>query len=210
MDRSEVGEPGEKQAVTTRVSVGESGVTAPVSPTSQLGRAVERFNRRALRVVRPGSRWLMASVKLGFIMKAAAVVVGVAVLATQSALGYEVKDVSRPSDNIPELVFLLLVLAPLLETTLIWLIYASTRRWLGLTGFVLASAVLAYAGHYTPNSVPIAIALVFSAMSYQYVSFRDEIGASRAFAGVAVSHAVYNGFGALILSLEVILERHLL
>lgn len=188
--------------------MGENGVT-PLASTSRVGRfgrVVERFNRRALRFTRPGPRWFTASVTLGLIMRAAAILVAVAVVAARSVFGQE----TPPSPfgtgrGVLEWVLLGMVLAPLFETAQIWLVHALTRRWLGLTGFVLVNTVLAYANHVPTTNVPIAAALVFTAMSYQYVSFRDDVGAGRAFAGVAVSHAVYNSVPAMIVVAESIL-----
>lgn len=190
--------------------MGENGVTplASASRPGRLGRAVECFNQGALRFTRPGPRWLAASVKLGLVMKALAILVSVVVTAVHSALGYETPP-SRfvAGRGVLELALLGVVLAPLFETALIWLVHALTRRWLGLTGFVLVNTILAYANHVPTTSVPIAAALVFTAMSYQYVSFRDGVGAGRAFAGVAVSHAVCNSIPTLIVAVESVLGR---
>ena len=175
------------------------------SPANQFDRSVERFNQRALRFTRPGPRWLTTSVKLGFIMKAAAMLMSLAVWAALSAFGGEAlppDSRGTASRGTLEVAFLALVLAPLGETAQIWLVHALTRRWLGLTGFVLVNTLLAYAGHVPTTSIPIAAALVFSVMSYQYVSFRDDLGAGRAFAGVTVSHAVCNIVPVLLVTAE--------
>lgn len=177
------------------------------SRTSRFGQAVERFNRRSLRLTRPGPRWFAASVKLGLIMKAGAVLVSLMVVAVRLIFGHETSPSPFPAGRgLLELAFLGLVLAPLFETAQIWLVHALTRRWLGLTGFVLVSTILAYVGHIRTTDVPIAAALFFSAMSYQYVSFRDDVGGGQAFAGVAVSHAVYNSVPTLIIAVEKLLD----
>lgn len=178
----------------SRKEIVKSDLMLPSSSSlkDRLVRAVKSINSCALRFTRPGSRWIAASVKFGFIMKAAAIPVGVVVLAVQSFLGHETQAPSGVSRGGIELILLTLVLAPLLETAQIWLVHALVRRWFGVMGFVLVSTLLAYMSHGTTYGVPIVSALVFTFMSYQYVSFRGSVGAGRAFAGVAVSHAVYN------------------
>ena len=139
-------------------------------------------------------------------MKAAAISVGAVVVAARLAFGHETPPSPFAAGRgVLELAFLGVVLAPVLETALIVLVHAMTRRWLGLTGFVLVNTALAYVNHIPTTDVPIAAALVFSAMSYQYVSFRDDVGRGRVFAGVAVSHAVCNSVPTLIVAVEGIL-----
>lgn len=180
---------------------------ASIASGSRLGRTVERFNLWALHLTRPGPRWLLRSVALGLLMKATYIPVGLAVWGVQSAFGYEPPPSVKP--DLFKIVFLGLILAPLFETAQIWLVHALTRRWLGLTGFVLASALLAYAGHAANNS-PVSAAVAFLLMSYQYVSFRSELGPGKAFAGVAVSHAACNAVPALIVAFEHVTGRELL
>lgn len=153
----------------------------PASPIGQLGQAMTWLNQRALRFTRPGSHWLLTSVKLGFIIKVTAILVA---LLQSFAEGTLNQEIPAPDRNIRYFVIVGIVLAPLLETLQIILVHWLTRRWLGLAGFVAASTVLAYAMHGPPLAYyPTGAAAAFLIMSYQYVSFREVLGTGKAFAG---------------------------
>lgn len=173
----------------------EAEPIASASPVGQLRRAITGLNQRALRFTRPGSCWLLASVKLGFVIKAAAVLVALAEAFVRGTL-----DQNTPDRISSILLFAIagVVIAPVLETLVIMLVHVLTRRWLGLAGFVAANTLLAYALHGPPyTGYSAGAAAAFLIMSYQYESFRERLGTSRAFAGVGVCHAVSNGIAVL-------------
>ena len=156
------------------------------------------LNQRALRFTRPGSHWLLTSVKLGFIIKVTAILVALLQSFAEGSLSQE-----RPAPNRSVTYFVILgvVIAPVLETLQIMLVHRLTRRWLGLAGFVAASTALAYTMHGPPLAYyPTGAAAAFFIMSYQYVSFREVLGTGKAFAGVAICHAVSNGITTLIIA----------
>ena len=164
---------------------------APASPVGRLRRAITRLNQRALRFTRPGSRWFLASVKLGFINKAALILFAALQGLAEGSLSEEEPPLNR---GIVDFAILAIVFAPVFETLGIMLVHLLTRRWIGVTGFVAVSTVLAYVMHGPPLAYyPAGPAAAFLIMSYQYVSFRDTLGIGRAFAGVTISHAVSNG-----------------
>lgn len=181
----------------------ENDAILPTSP-GRINAAIKRLNRRALDLTRPGPNWLLTSVKIGLAAKAASVLLGVAVLALYYLLDEEPSPLI--SRSLVELVVLALVLAPVIETLQIMLVHAATRRWIGLSGFVAASTILAYLLHSPANVMPIVAAFVFLVMSYQYVSFRERLGTGKAFAGVAVTHAVVNSVAVLVVLVERMVE----
>ena len=168
------------------------------SLVGQCRRATTRLNQRALRLTRPGSCWLLTSVKLGFAIKVAAVLVA---LAEAFARGATNQETPGPNRSIVYLAILGSVIAPVIETLQIMLVHVLTRRWLGLAGFVAVSTALAYATHGPPLAYyPSGAAAAFLIMSYQYVSFREVLGTGKAFAGVTICHAVSNGITTVILA----------
>ena len=78
---------------------------------------------------------------------------------------------------------------------MILLMHLLTRRWLGITGFVLVNTTMFATAHIPTQIVPIPATMLFLVMSCQYISFRNDVGRWKAFAGVAVCHAVNNGIG---------------
>lgn len=105
----------------------------------------------------------------------------------------DLEATSTPAPSLLSLVFGMILFSPLVETALIVLIHNMTRARLGLTGFVAINTVFWAIAHIPLQNVPIAVAMLFIVMSYQYVSFRETIGARRAFWGVCVTHALNNG-----------------
>ena len=171
---------------------------APASLVSRLRRTITRLNQRALRFTHPGSRWLLTSVKLGFVIKVAAISFA---LIEAFATGTLSRETPRPSRSTVSFAILAVVIVPVIETLQIMRVHLLTRRWIGLAGFVAVSTLLAYALHGPPLAYyPAGAAAAFLIMSYQYVSFRDALGVGKAFTGVAICHAVSNGITALIMA----------
>ena len=175
--------------------------TEPIAPASLVGRlrrTITRLNQRALRFTHPGTRWPLTSVKLGFVIKTAAVLVAMAEVVARGHLN---QKMPLPNRSLLYFAILGIVIAPVIETLQIMLVHLLTRRWLGLAGFAAVSTALAYAMHGPPLAYyPSGAAAAFLIMSYQYASFREVLGTSRAFAGVTICHAVSNGVTTLILA----------
>lgn len=176
------------------------GVTELAQPASALGRAVEQFNRRALHLTRPGSHWLLSSIKICLGTMAVTVPLIILTLLVRAMLRYTESE-SDPDRKALSLVFGAVLFSPFVETALLVLIYKMTWARLGLTGFVMVNTMLWAVAHIPLQPVPIGAAILFLVMSYQYVSFRDGVGARKAFWGVFVFHATNNGIAtALLLS----------
>lgn len=176
-------------------SDGHTSVAA--SRKGRISRAAERFNQRALRLTRPGRHWLLTSARLGLTVAIASLLAAFLLVAAFQSLGQDWPG-ERRGRSIADWIVGVIIFAPLAKTGLILLVHLLTRRWLGVTGFVLVSTVL-FAGLHVPTQVvPIPAAMLFCVMSYQYVSFRDDVGRSRAFMGVAACYAVNNSVAMLL------------
>jgi len=163
----------------------------------RVSRAAERFNQRALRLTRPGRHWLLTSARLGLTVAIASLLAAFLLVAAFQGLGQDWPG-ERRDRSIADWIVEVIIFAPLVETGLILLVHLLTRRWLGVTGFVLVSTVLFTGLHIPTQVLPIPAAMLFCVMSYQYVSFRDDVGRGRAFMGVAACHAVNNGVAMLL------------
>ncbi len=161
--------------------------------------AVERFNQQAMRLTRPGPHWLRASVKLGLVLATTSLLAALLLIAALLISHWEWPG-ERRGYSYTEWIIIGVILGPLVETGLISLIHLLTRRWLGISGFVLVNTILFAAMHIPAQVVPIPATIAFLVMSYQYVSFRNDIGRSRAFVGVAVCHAVNNALVIVLTS----------
>lgn len=120
-------------------------------------------------------------------------------LLVRYALGYTEFE-SGPGRSVAYVVLAIVLFSPFVETALLVLIYKMTWSRLGLTGFVAVNTSLWAVAHIPLQGVPIGAAVLFLAMSYQYVSFREAVGTRRAFWGVFLVHALNNAIaGAVIL-----------
>lgn len=156
--------------------------------------ALERFNLVALRLARPRESWFLTSLKIGVVMTAAATLLSILVVSLLTLLRGSVPHGTM--DTSWHHLLELIVLAPLFETALLVLIFKLTVKWAGLTGFMAILTVLAALVHIPNQPILLPAAIAFMMMSYEYASFRQAVGPGRAFAGVAVSHATINTFGA--------------
>lgn len=137
----------------------ESGRSA-----GRLGRAVERFNRRALHLTRPGSHWLLSSVKICLVTMAVNYPLIMLALLVRYALGYTEFE-SGPGRSVAYVVLAIVLFSPFVETALLVLIYKMTWSRLGLTGFVAVNTSLWAVAHIPLQGVPIGAAVLFLAMS---------------------------------------------
>jgi len=162
----------------------------------RLGWLIDRLNRQALWLTRPGPRWLLKAVLIGLSMKAASVLIAISLkLLFAIATGaLDTPDEALPTVDVVKGVVTGLLLAPTIETLEIVLLFWLLRPRLGIGAFVLCSSVLAGLEHISGESWfrPDAI-LQFAVMSYQYASFREHVGKGRAYWGVALAHATSNG-----------------
>ncbi len=96
-----------------------------------------------------------------------------------------------------------IIVAPLLETGLMVILYRVLYHWLrlGLLGYVIVSVVFWGANHI----VAAWPAVIFIVMSYQYVAFRNALGRSKAFWSVALTHSVYNTILTTVIQLSLAL-----
>lgn len=147
--------------------------------------------------------WPLDALRLGAVMAALALLLGVAVRLTldpaPSRFALDVERDFRPA----LLAFSLLVFAPLAETLLLAMLHWLLRARLGasLTVWVCVSAILFALAHAGTNRVPLPQSAAFLLMSYQYALVRDRCGAGIAFTAVVLSHTTYN---ALVLASVVV------
>lgn len=185
----------------------KSSATEPTEPLSDnsLHRSITRLHDRALRLTRPGPNWLAASVKIGLALLAISVGIAVPVVTARLLLGEIIPDGKHRREG--WLLFEAVLLAPVVETGMLVLLHRITRRRLGVGGFVLQSAALFGPMHLPNFALGVPQTALFLIMAYQHVSFREVVGAGRAYVGVMVSHAVVNAVTSLAaLTAQAILE----
>lgn len=99
------------------------------------------------------------------------------------------------------------LLAPILETLCLVIVYKLTWPCLRLTGFVLVAAVLASLAHAPGKGwLPVTAMGAFMIMAYQHVAFRERLDPDRAFWGTALTHAINNGVATVVLVLAQLLD----
>jgi hypothetical protein len=166
--------------------------------TGRTGETIRWFNQHALWLTRAGTNWVWAAIRIGLLMPVVSIAALLPVVLLRAIdLG---PSVDSPADPNTVEVFGAVVVSPVLETLFVVLIYRLTRARLGLTGFVLITTVLAAAAHAPFRTLPpIGAAIAFALMSYQYASFREQLGFSRAYWGVSLAHATNNGVGVVLM-----------
>ena len=167
----------------------------------------DSIHQCALRLTKPGSQYLLTSLKLEIIMSLLSLSVTAIYMLLTRVINIKSFNFDSETYNIWELIFGSILFSPLIETAVIMLIHASVRPWLGLTGFVLINTGLFAAMHIPFKGFPISSAVGFLFMSYQYVSFRDSLGNGKAFAGVTISHGVNNSIASLLLVIDSTIEN---
>lgn len=168
---------------------------------------VAKVNGWALARTAPGPHHLRKAIKIGLSLGGLAFLkgAGVVLLALVGIdIGYDAIT-SAELDRRTTIGFALAasIVAPVLETWMMTILYRVLYHWLrlGLFGYVTVSAVFWGANHI----VAAWPAFIFIIMSYQYVAFRDALGRSRAFCGVALTHSVYNTIITAIVQLALAL-----
>ncbi len=160
--------------------------------------AIYRFHRWALGFAGPGRHWFRSAVRFGLIMLAVSIAVIIPVFAARISFNYQ--PTPAPKRGLVEMAFSVVLFAPLAETAILVLIYKMTKPYLGVGGFILVNTALFGLLHIPSKGIPVANAVGFLMMSYQYVSFHNALGPRRAFAGVAVSHGMNNGIAVLLIA----------